>query len=146
MNSNPPAGILPQTKMRLLCVEDDAYYRRLLRVALCMDGHVVESVSHGLFALELVASAPHRYDAVITDHHMPEITGLELAARLRSQLFHGRIYALTGFVTATLAEEYHRLGGTRIFDKTRQLPELRQVLLRLSEEFPAGPAVTAENR
>ena len=122
----------PGQKLRILSVDDDTYYLRLLRIALTVDGHNVESVADGFFAYELLAAAPRNYDVVITDQCMPEMTGLEFLERLKRLPYHGKIYALSGTLTLELIEQYRVLGADGVFDKTRQLSELSETLHQLA--------------
>lgn len=68
--------------MRLLVVEDDARLGRALRRMLEHDRHVVEVTDHGLDALEIVSSGIG-VEAVILDVGLPDISGVEVARRLR---------------------------------------------------------------
>lgn len=68
--------------MRLLVVEDDARLVRALRRLLERDRHVVEVSDHGLEALEIVASGIG-VEAIILDLGLPDISGVEVARRLR---------------------------------------------------------------
>src|SRR5215213_11453577 len=68
--------------MHLLLVEDDARLQRVLRRLLEDDRHVVEVAPDGETALE-VAEATDGIEAVILDVGLPDISGLEVAARMR---------------------------------------------------------------
>ena len=68
--------------MHLLVVEDDERLRRALRRLLEADRHVVELAPDGETALEL-AEAANGIDAVILDIGLPDLSGLEVARRLR---------------------------------------------------------------
>ncbi len=68
--------------MHLLLAEDDARLQRVLRRLLEDDRHVVEVAPDGRTALEL-AEATEGIEAVILDIGLPDISGLEVAARLR---------------------------------------------------------------
>jgi two-component system OmpR family response regulator len=67
--------------MHLLVVEDDARLGRLLKRLLEGDRHLVELVPNGTDALEVSEMAG--LDAVILDIGLPDISGLEVARRLR---------------------------------------------------------------
>jgi DNA-binding response OmpR family regulator len=68
--------------MHLLLVEDDPRLQRVLRRLLEDDRHVVEVAPDGETALEL-AAATDGIEAVILDVGLPDISGLDVAARLR---------------------------------------------------------------
>ncbi|MEI8334976.1 MAG: response regulator transcription factor [Chloroflexota bacterium] len=69
--------------MHVLVVEDDVRLGRLLFRLLAEDRHVVDLAEDGRSALEM-AEASSGLDAVILDIGLPDISGLEVARRLRS--------------------------------------------------------------
>ena len=80
--------------MRLLLVEDDARLGRALRRMLERDRHVVEVTEHGLEAVEIVSSGIG-VEAVILDVGLPDISGVDVARRLRQAGHHVPILMLT---------------------------------------------------
>jgi DNA-binding response OmpR family regulator len=68
--------------MHLLLVEDDPRLQRVLRRLLEDDRHVVEVAPDGRTALELV-EATEGIEALILDLGLPDISGLEVARRVR---------------------------------------------------------------
>jgi DNA-binding response OmpR family regulator len=69
--------------MHVLVVEDDLRLGRLLRRLLEEDRHVVELAEDGCSAVEM-AEATSGLDAIVLDIGLPDISGLEVARRLRS--------------------------------------------------------------
>ncbi|NWF73028.1 MAG: response regulator [Nitrospirae bacterium] len=61
---------------RVLIAEDDAALRTVVCVILSEAGYNVYEACDGLEALD--ALKKRRYDAVLTDYHMPKLDGLEL--------------------------------------------------------------------
>ena len=70
--------------MHLLVVEDDPKLGRLLTRLLQDDRHVVELAADGESGLEIARDA-QGIDAVILDIGLPDMSGLEVARRLRSE-------------------------------------------------------------
>ena len=68
--------------MHLLLVEDDPRLQRVLRRLLEDDRHVVEVAADGRTALELV-EATAGIETVILDLGLPDMSGLEVAKRIR---------------------------------------------------------------
>jgi signal transduction histidine kinase len=73
--------------LRLLVVDDDPEVRATLAQMLSEVGHSVDSVSNGHLALAAIGN--ERFDLVVTDYAMPEMSGAELireARKLRPEL------------------------------------------------------------
>jgi two-component system, OmpR family, response regulator len=79
--------------MHLLVVEDDVRLGRLLKRLLEGDRHLVELAGTGNAALEVTEMAG--LDAVILDIGLPDISGLEVARRLRDRNDETPILMLT---------------------------------------------------
>ena len=69
--------------MHLLVVEDDPRLVRILRRLLEEDRHIVETATTGLDGVE-IAEAAAGIEVVILDVGLPDITGLEVARRIRA--------------------------------------------------------------
>lgn len=69
--------------MHLLVIEDDPRLSRLLKRLLEEDRHVVEVAADGRSGLEIAEDAPG-IECVVLDIGLPDISGLEVARRLRS--------------------------------------------------------------
>jgi DNA-binding response OmpR family regulator len=70
--------------MHLLVVEDDPRLSRLLKRLLEDDRHLVEVARDGATGLELAEDAPG-IECIILDVGLPDISGLEVARRLRAK-------------------------------------------------------------
>jgi two-component system response regulator FixJ len=68
-------------RRKVAIVEDDYAVRDSLRVLLEVVGHAVETFGS---AAEFLKAEMKNLSCLIFDHHMPEMTGLELAERLRA--------------------------------------------------------------
>ena len=69
--------------MHLLVIEDDPRLVRLLRRLLEEDRHIVETATNGLDGVE-IAEAANGLDVVVLDVGLPDISGLEVARRIRA--------------------------------------------------------------
>jgi two-component system, probable response regulator PhcQ len=67
----------------LLVVDDDESIRRALELTLTRDGYVVHVASDGAEALRMLRQ--HKIDVIVSDHMMPEMTGLELLKLARDR-------------------------------------------------------------
>ncbi len=67
---------------RLLVADDEPHIRRILTTLLEMSGFVVDAVSDGTAALELLEGSVN-YDLVLLDIMMPGATGLQVLRQMR---------------------------------------------------------------
>ena len=67
--------------MKILLAEDDAAMRRFLEITLQRAGYEVTSAEDGLAAMEIALS--EKFDAVVADALMPNLTGHDLCRMLR---------------------------------------------------------------
>jgi len=80
--------------MHLLVVEDDPRLRRLLKRLLEEDRHLVDVAEDGETALEVVEDG-RGIEAVVLDIGLPDISGLEVARRIRERGGEQAILMLT---------------------------------------------------
>lgn len=67
---------------RIMVVDDSGMTRKMLSLSISREGFGVETAENGADALEKLYKA--KYDLVITDMNMPQMDGMELLGRLRS--------------------------------------------------------------
>lgn len=70
--------------MKILIVEDDSMTRKAIEHRIKMDGYEVIPAADGKEALEILKKED--IDFMITDLHMPHISGLELIKYVRTEL------------------------------------------------------------
>jgi CheY-like chemotaxis protein len=90
--SEDPGGLVQESTYdrRILVLDDDEVMRELLEALLTLKGHQVTLAGSGSEALAILA-AENNFDLVLTDLHMPQIEGEELAARLRAAVSPGTL-------------------------------------------------------
>jgi CheY-like chemotaxis protein len=120
--------------LRILYAEDLCELRDVARISFAREGHTIECVADGSLALERL-KVDSAFDLVITDHHMPNMNGLELVERLREQNYPGKIMVFSSELSEAVARDYrsHRV------DQILYKPVLPSVLRQnLKELFPAS--------
>ena len=92
--------------MRILVVDDEPAARSLVELVVRAAGHHVESAAGGEEALSRLTAG---FDVLITDARMPEMSGFELAERVRHDV--GRyVYVI---MLTSLRDDEERLAGMR---------------------------------
>ncbi len=89
--------------------------------------HIVTTQSNALDALEAFRTSPDRYDLIVTDYTMPQMTGSELAGEILKIRPNMPIILCTGYserVTETTAKELGIAGFAMKPLDRRQLAEL----------------------
>ncbi|SRR5579883_827244 len=95
-------------------VDDDPAVLDSLRFLLEVAGHKVAVFPSGEAYLDQIA---FRAACLILDHHMPRMTGLELAARLRERECSPPMLLITGSPTAAIRARAQELGIEKVVEK-----------------------------
>ena len=86
---------MPEKIRRILIAEDHPFLAAVLSTALSDAGYETEIASDGKEALSLIKANLQRYDLLMTNQNMPQLSGPELIQRLRKQKFTGKIILMT---------------------------------------------------
>jgi CheY-like chemotaxis protein len=82
--------------MKVLILDDQPGLAETFSLHLRMNGHSATAFTHPKKALEVL----HEYDVLITDYHMPEMTGLEVARQAHARGWRGSLLLMSGHPTA----------------------------------------------
>jgi PAS domain S-box-containing protein len=137
-----PEASVPHGRECILFVDDEAALASLGHALLTALGYEVVAVTSSREALAIFQAAPARFDLVITDYTMPELTGEALAQALRGIRPTLPIILCTGFSETMTAEKAQALGIDAFCLKPVVLQELGQTIrrvLRQRRERGAGP-------
>src|SRR5580700_5632842 len=74
--------MIPQAE-RILVVEDDPTFRKMLELNLAARGYLVDAAASGTAALELIERQP---DLIVLDLGLPDIDGIDLISQLRTSV------------------------------------------------------------
>ena len=123
--ANPDDGSL-----RILCIEDDPALQMLLKLGLTRYGFEVITATHGIDAMMQYRAQEGRFDAVLSDHDLPYLNGLELVRRLREMGYEGRIVVMSGRLSAGELYEYAPYAISGFFHKPFEIGLLATMLQR----------------
>ncbi len=116
---------------RVLVVDDEVPLVEMVGRILTKIGYTVETSTLPVEALANFCAAPQRYDLILTDLTMPQLTGLEFARRalaVRPQL---PIILMTGFNANLTDEQLAAVGFKYVLLKPVTLKNLSQAIDRL---------------
>jgi len=115
--------------LRVLLVDDSAFFRNMLKPFLAAHGFYVAAVSSAAEALEVGKRGRH-FDVIVSDIEMPDMNGYEFigAAREASLWQTSRFIALSGHAGGDVIDKAHDAGYAEHvakFDRTRLLDILK---------------------
>lgn len=117
----------PNTE-RLLIVDDDPGFRRLLETILAGEGYSVESV--GTMRDAIAAAKRTQYPLALTDLKLPDGDGLSVLRWLRENSPGTAVLMITGFGTVATAVEAMKLGASDYLGKPLTSPDELRLLVR----------------
>ena len=118
--------------IRILVLDDEASIRRLLRLALELDGYQVVEAQNGCEGLRSYQAEPA--NLVITDMQMPGMDGATLIRELRSTFPMAKVIAISGEKTKLEVAKALDVQGT--FQKPFGLAEFRHAVRQLVSASP----------
>jgi CheY-like chemotaxis protein len=121
-------------KTRVLLVDDDLHVRAFMDEALHFLGYEVVVADGAAAALACLAKAG--FDVVVTDHRMPEMEGIDFVRAARGLGFDGRVYVVSGVLSARERLAYDGLQVDGIATKPLSLSELNLLLRTRSTPRP----------
>ena len=116
---------------RILIAEDNATIRMITEKMLTKAGAEVLLAENGQEALE---RSDQGFDLVLSDIHMPELNGIELARRLRER---GADLVIVGVTAATIGQEKASMieaGADGCLGKPFEIERLRKLLRQIDEQ------------
>ncbi|MDA8156429.1 MAG: sigma-54 dependent transcriptional regulator [Actinomycetota bacterium] len=117
--------------IKILAVDDEEPFRRLLKRELARKGFFVETASGADEALALVKE--NAYDAILLDIVMPGVDGISFMKKLKGDPAAPAIIVLTGKATVETAVEAMKNGAYDYLTKPCKLEELAVVINRAFE-------------
>ena len=116
-----------ERSLHVLVVDDEPVSRGVLSAYLTGDGHTVQSAIHAEEAMECFRDG--KFDLVITDHAMPGLSGVQLAAAVRGMQAGFPIILMTGFGPGGMGNDEEPEGINVIIRKPVPRRELRRAII-----------------
>ena len=116
----------PEQRPVLLVVDDEPRILSALQRCLRREGYEIVTADGAAAALRALRS--RRIDALLTDHKMPGVSGLELIREVAGQWPRIPRILLTGWAAEVAPEELRRLGIRALVPKPWNDAELKAVL------------------
>lgn len=123
-------GVPLEGKERILLIDDDEELVQMTAAALGSMGYVVDSFTRPEVAAEHFSTQAARYDLVITDQVMPEMSGMELVRELLDTRPDVAIVMLTGYGEGVTDEQAKLAGVSEYLMKPVSFHALTQAIRR----------------
>jgi DNA-binding NtrC family response regulator len=123
----------PPTSRKVLLVDDDEAFRRVVSAELSRRGYSVATANGGRAALDEVRKA--EFDVILLDLRMPDMDGIEVLKRLRDLDVSAGVVVLTGHGTIDTAIQAIRLGAYDYLEKPCPMEKVELTIQRTCEHF-----------
>jgi two-component system cell cycle sensor histidine kinase/response regulator CckA len=131
-------GNLPRGSERLLVVDDEPSVVEIASETLKRLGYQVTTAESGPAGWKTFEEAPQRFDLVITDHVMPEITGMRLAEKMLEIRRDLPIILFTGYTETVTPEKAREKGISEFLLKPVVARELAETVRRVLDGRSGG--------
>lgn len=130
---------MDKSRIRILVVDDERGLCAGIQEALKREGYGVDAATDPQVALQMTETK--LYNLVITDYRMPQLSGLELLARVKARSRDTLFVLMTAYGTVEGAVEAMKQGAYDYLSKPIDMQRLRAVVQKALE----FQAVVAEN-
>jgi two-component system, cell cycle sensor histidine kinase and response regulator CckA len=120
----------PKPSISVLIVDDEESLRRFVDRVLTQAGYTTTTASDGPEAIEAAAKLGS-FDLLVTDLMMPQMTGDELARRLRQSQPSLKVLYLTGFSDRLFKEKVTLWEGEAFLEKPCSIKGLMEAVAML---------------
>jgi len=128
---------VPTGNERILCIDDEQSVIKLIKQMLEQLGYKVEARTSSVEALEFFRERPNRFDLVITDMTMPDMTGDQLAKKMMKIRPDIPIILCTGFSERTSEKEAEKMGIRTFLMKPFKMRSLGDTVRKVLDQTNA---------
>ena len=127
-NKNLPCA---RKNEHVLLVDDELFITQVAQDMLSEIGYKLTTCNNPIKALKTIKENPDRYQLLITDLTMPEMTGLDLAASIREQNWEKPIILSTGFTQPVEWEKVKKTNIALVLKKPCSIKEVAFAVRRV---------------
>lgn len=121
----------PNPQGHILIVDDETDLCRIIAAKLRKAGFQTHAVHTGQAALEQLEKAP--CDVVILDYMLPDVTGLDILQKIRTEFPLVKVIMLTAYGNVEHAVKAMRLGAFDYLNKPTELEVIRELVVKACE-------------
>jgi len=124
----------PRGDETILVVDDEVSISKMIQKVLESLGYTVEAFNSSVKALSQFCKQPEKFDLIITDMTMPEMTGDTLSKEIKTIRTDIPIILCTGFSKKISEDEIEDLGINAYCKKPLSVPVMAKKVRRLLDE------------
>ncbi|MCB0296069.1 MAG: response regulator, partial [Calditrichaeota bacterium] len=121
---------------RILLVDDEVPLVKVGQQILSQLGYQVTAETRSTAALATFSADPRQFDLLITDHTMPDMTGIELAQKVLAIRPELPVILVSGFSEIGTQEQARQLGVRDFLTKPVPTRDLVQAIRRIFDKTP----------
>ncbi|HET9305461.1 MAG TPA: response regulator [Candidatus Sulfotelmatobacter sp.] len=118
--------------LKILAVDNEPAVTTSMRYIFSAPRYDVTGIEDPVEALARLDGDSARYDVIIVDQKMRELTGIELVSAIRQRGIAGKIIVLSAHLSTEIRETYKRMNVQVILDKPFDIEDLRSAVDRLA--------------
>ena len=111
---------------KILILDDQPDILEVLTEILEILGHEVTAITSGN-NIEKIFQAAH-YDMVISDYQMPDMTGVDIAKKIKDKYQGTKVYIISGYHQLLSEEKMAEYGISGLLDKPFDKDELKRIV------------------
>jgi two-component system response regulator HydG len=115
---------------KILIVEDDVVFCKLLTRFLSKNGFEVMDAQNGKDAFELMEL--NNFELAVLDYRLPDMTGIEILSKLKEKQTSSRVVLITRFGDQEVASKAIAAGADAFISKPINPDELLEVIRNLN--------------
>ena len=119
-------------RIKILLIEDEEPSREALFLLLKGSGFSVKGTGSGTDGLRLMAA--ERFDIVITDLFLPDLSGIDILKKIKDSSPHTEVILITGHASAETAVKAMKEGAFDYITKPLNIDELRLIIDKAVEK------------
>ena len=116
--------------LRILAVDNEPSVTLSMRYIFAGPQYEFTRAENGLEALATLDRHGDRFDVIIVDQRMPQLTGLELVAAIRERGIASKIIVVSAHVSSEVREAFHEMDVAVVFGKPFDTAALRAAVDR----------------